>query len=284
MIATRRFVPLLLVAALIAGACGTGAIAPSPTPSRTPSVTVSPSGAGELEVTLFFLGDTLLGLRLFSEVRTIPGDEDPALAALRALLDGGIEPLDPDHVSPWATSGSRVRSLTRSAEEAVLDIELGRLNVGAEGEQRAIEQLLWTAVYADPEIEALRITVDGEPVETLAGHVDATVAFTLGPDDEALAPVVVTEPQEGAEVPSPVTVRGEACTFEANVAWELLDEMGARIDGGSTLAAEACPVRSPWSVDLGDLAPGTYTIRAAEYSAKDGALVVEDTKTFTVAG
>lgn len=282
--ATRRLVPVLLAAACIAGACGTGAVAPSPTPSRTASATVSPSGAPEVQATLFFVGDTLLGLRLFPEVRTIAGDEDRALAVLRALLDDAIEPLDPDHASPWAGSGSRVLSLTRSADAAVLDIELGRLNVGAEGEQRAIDQLLWSAALADPSIEALRITVEGEPVETLAGHVDTTVAFVLGPDDEVLAPVAVLEPQEGSEIEGPVVVRGEACTFEANVAWELLDDTGERLDGGSTLASEACPVRSPWSVDLGALDPGTYTIRAAEYSAKDGALVVEDTKTFTVTG
>ena len=203
---------------------------------------------------------------------------------LRALLDDATEPLDADHASPWAGSGSRVRSLTRSADGAVLDIELGRLNVGAEGEQRAIDQLLWSAALADPSIEALRLTVEGRSVETLAGHVDTTAAFTLGPDDEVLAPVAVLEPQEGSAIEGQVVVRGEACTFEANVAWELLDGDGGRIDGGSTLAAEACPVRSPWSVDLGALAPGTYTIRAAEYSAKDGTLVVEDTKTFTVIG
>lgn len=284
MLANRRLVPVLLVAALIAGACGTGVEAPSPMPSRTPSVTVSPSGRPEIETTLFFVGDTALGLRLFPEVRTIPGDDDPALAALRALLDGATEPLDPDHVSLWAGSGSRVRSLTRSAEEIVLDIEFGGLNVGAEGEQRAIDQLLWTAALADPEIESLRITVDGRTVETLAGHVDVSVAFVLGPDDAVLAPVAVLEPREGAEVEAPVTVRGDACTFEANVAWELLDATGARLDGGSTLAAEACPVRSPWSVDLDDLGPGSYTIRAAEYSARDGSLLAEDTKTFTVVG
>lgn len=284
MIATRRFVPLLLVAALIAGACGTGAVAPTPAPSRTPSVTVSPSGPPQTDLTIFFVGDTALGLRLFPEVRSIPVDDDLALAALRALLDEGIAPLDPAHASPWSGSGSRVRSLTRSAESAVLDLHLGRLNVGAEGELRAIDQLLWTIAFADPEIEALRITVDGRTVETLAGHVDATGTFVLGPDDAVLAPVAVLEPREDAEVAAPVVVRGEACTFEANVAWELTDAAGARIDGGATTAAEACPVRSPWSVDLGSLAPGTYTFRAAEYSAKDGALVAEDATTFTVVG
>lgn len=273
---------LLVVLGLVAASCGTsgdgGAIVPSP----TPSVTISPSAAPDIEATLYFLDDTLLGLRLFPETRTIPGDADPALAAVRALVEG-IAPADPDLSSPWVGSGTKVLSLTRSAEEIVLDVELGRLNVGAEGEQRAIDQILWTLVVADPQIEALRITSGGEPLESLAGHVDTMVTFTLGPDDAVLTPVAILEPQQGAMLSSPVTVTGEACTFEANVAWELSRD-GTVIDSGSTLASESCPVRSPWSLDLGDLEPGNYTIGAAEYSAKDGALVAEDTKDFTVAG
>lgn len=275
---------MLVGIALLAGACGSGGRdAATPTPSPFPPATVSPTPEPDLEATLYFLGDTALGLRLYPEVRTIPGDPDPALAAARALVDAGLAPLDPDLASPWTGAGARVNGITRTADEVVVDLHPGNLNVGAEAEQRAIEQLLWTLVAADPDIEAMRITADGEPLESLAGHVDTLVAFTLGPDDAVLAPVTIAEPEEGDEVASPVTVTGEACVFEANVAWELLLD-GTRVDSGSTLASEACPVRSPWSVDLGDLEPGTYVFRALEYSAKDGSLVSEDSKTFTVTG
>lgn len=271
-----------MVFVLLAAACGTTSDGDAIAPSPSPSVTASPTAVPDVEATLYFVDDTLLGLRLFPETRTIPGDADAALATVRALVEG-IAPVDPDLSSPWVGSGTKVLSLTRSAGEVVLDIELGRLNVGAEGEQRAIDQILWTLVAADPQIEALRITSGGQPIESLAGHVDTFVSFTLGPDDAVLTPVAILEPQQGATVTSPVRVTGEACTFEANVAWELTHD-GTVIDSGSTLASESCPVRSPWSLDLGDLEPGDYTISAAEYSAKDGSLVVEDTKDFTVSG
>jgi hypothetical protein len=78
-----------------------------------------------------------------------------------------------------------------------------------------------------------------------------------------------------------VTASGFACTFEANVAWQLVRD-GSVIDQGSTLAAEACPTRSSFAVELGELESGIYTLKVMEYSAKDGKLSSMDTKTFMV--
>ena len=80
---------------------------------------------------------------------------------------------------------------------------------------------------------------------------------------------------------SPVVVTGMACTFEANVSWELLQNKKT-IDSGATTAALACPDRSAWKIDLGELAPGKYTIRVFDLSAEDGSVVSEDDKDFTV--
>lgn len=233
-------------------------------------------------VTMYFVGDTPRGFRLFPEEHLVPAlSGDPVLDALRALLDGNEAPLDPDHVSLWARSGTTVRSAEHEGVTLRLDLAYGRLNVGAEAEMRAIDQLLWTAAAADPSIRRLRITVDDRPIESLAGHVDATRAFVLGPASDVLSDVVVTSPQEGDAVEGAVVVSGEACTFEANVAWELRRD-GEVVDGGATTAAAACPERSPWSVDLGLLASGDYEFRASEFSAMDGSLVAEDTRRFVV--
>lgn len=275
-------VAVVAVMAACGGTGGTGAASGSPTatPTPTPTATATPS-PDTVEVAFAFVMDTPIGLRIAQERHPVPAGGDVAEAALRGLLDGGLRPLDPDYVSLWADADTRLISLTRDGATAVVDLDYGRLNVGSESEARAIDQLLWTLIEADPSITAMRLTVDGATVETLAGHVDATGTFAVPPSYEVLAAIVIDAPREGEVVSGSVIVSGEACTFEANVAWELL-RGGVVVDSGATTAAIACPDRSAWSVDLGLLEPGTYVLRAWESSAMDGSLVVEDTRTFVV--
>lgn len=271
---SRRSAAVLPVVVAVLAACGappgTGS---SPTPySPTP----------QAEAIVYFVGDTPRGFRLYPERHLVPElTGDLALDALRSLVDGNERPHDPDYASPWAGSGSSVLSLERADGTATLDLAYGHLNVGAEAEMRAIDQLLWTAAAADPSIRRLRITVDGSAVESLAGHVDATRPFPLEPTYEVLAGVSIDVPQQGQMLEGPIVVSGEACTFEANVAWELYRN-GTLVDQGSTAAAAACPDRSPWSIDLGVLEAGDYEVRAFELSAEDGSLVVADSRRFAV--
>lgn len=275
-------VAALAVVAACGGTTGDGAASASPSVTGAPTTTASPSPEG-VEVAVAFVMDTPTGLRITQERHPVPAGGDVAEAALRELLDGGLRPLDPDYVSLWTDADTRLIALSRDGATAVVDLDYGRLNVGSESEARAIDQILWTLAEADPSITAMRITVEGATVESLAGHVDATGTFVLPPSYEVLAAIVIDAPQEGDEVSGAVVVSGEACTFEANVAWELL-RGGVVVDSGATTAAIACPDRSPWSVELGDLEPGTYVLRAWESSAMDGSLVVEDTRTFVVIG
>lgn len=267
-----------VLSVLLLAACG-GSTGPGTTP--TPTVTsIEPREQGL--ATLYVVGDTPRGLRLFPEVRTIAiVGNDLAADALRALLDGGLEASDPDHVSLWSDADTSLRALTRDGAAATVDLAYGRLNVGAEAEARAIDQLVWTAVTADPSIRSVRITVDGAPIESLAGHVDASQPFVPGDGFDVLAAIVILSPAEGEAVTGGVVIEGEACTFEANVAWRMLRD-GVEVDTGAVTAAEACPVRSPWSLDLGALEPGSYVVVASEFSAEDGSLVVEDSRAFTV--
>lgn len=262
--------------ALVLTACGGGgATAPTPTPTPTPSPAM-------VQATLWFVGDTPLGFRLYPEVHAVPAMDGVALSALRALVDDGMRPDDPDLVSPWADAGSTVRSLARDDGGATIDLALGRLNVGAEAEARAIDQLIMTVASADPTVATVTLLVDGEPVESLAGHVDATRPFAVADGAAAIATVTLAEPTEGATVAGDLVIGGEACTFEAAVPWQVLrdDEVVAE---GTALAAEACPIRSAWTADVGALPPGTYTVRAYDLSARDGSLIAEDTKTVTIA-
>ena len=229
---------------------------------------------------MFWVADTGTDLRLFREDRSVDRTATPGLAALRALV--GSQPLDPDYSSLWPQD-TVINAVTITGDEAVVDLAPTRLNVGAAGEAMAIQQLLWTLLAAEPSVRSMRITVDGAPVESLAGHVDATQPFRRPPSYEVVAQVWLLEPREGStHRGSSITLSGMACTFEANVAWTI--RRGATVvkSGSTTADNGACPTWGPWSIVVQGLDPGTYTAEAAEYSAKDGSLVVRDTKAFTL--
>ena len=246
-----------------------------------PEEPAEPSAQGQT-AEVFYAAQNAGGtqLVLFSEITAVEPSDELAEEVIGDLVEGELQPMDPDYVNLWDNS-NELNDLTISGDVATIDLDLGKLNVGAEGEQRAIDQLVWTLTGIEPNITTVRLLVNGKQVETLAGHVDATMDFTRAPDYEVLSPIQIQAPNEGEQVSGPVTISGQACTFEANVAWELTKD-GAQVKGGSTTAEVACPDRSNWSVELGDLEPGTYVFSAREYSAEDGSLTTEDTKTFVV--
>ena len=268
------------VMAVTMSACGAGnSPSASPTQISSPSASPTPS-IPTVPATMYFASDTGTDLVLFSEIHQVPQSDDLGLTALQQLVDGTAHPFDPEYTSLWGT-GSRVNSVTRDGDVATIDLTLGTLSLGAAAEGRAIDQLVWTLTEADPSVKSIKVTVDGKTVESIAGHVDATGTFKRAETFEVLANVAITSPTQGEEVANPVVIKGQACTFEANVVWELLQN-GEVVKSGSTSAAEGCPSRSDWSIELGQLTPGSYVIRAFDLSAKDGSVVVEDTKDFTV--
>ena len=252
--------------------------------SPTPIVIASSAPDVQEDYIFYFVAETARGLRLYKEVQTVDVAEnelgtDKGLNALTMLITGQLPPFDGDHKTLWK-SGSKVIGITREGGVATVDLLLGRFDVGAEAEQRAIDQIVWTLTANDPSVTSVKLTVDGQSAETLAGHVDATASFVPGFSYDVLASVGIDQ-LDRSDVASPVVITGMACTFEANVSWELLQNKKT-IDSGATTAALACPDRSAWKIDLGELAPGKYTIRVFDLSAEDGSVVSEDDKDFTV--
>lgn len=271
----------LLVAGTIglAGCAGNnGATTGSQSPSATSSA-MPTQVAEQVEVKLFFASDTGTSIRIYSEIASVTKiNDDPAITAVNALLSGA-QPKDADYVNLWG-SGVKLNSVSVKDSIATIDLKQPSLNVGSEGEARAIDQIIWTLHSNQPSIAAVEFLIDGKPAESLAGHVDLTGPIYLDEGYQSLATVDL-DLDEAQEVNSPVKVTGLACTFEANVPWELLkgDEV---INSGSVLASEACPTRSKFTIDLGELVPGKFTLRVWESSMMDGSLLNEDTKTFTV--
>lgn len=232
-------------------------------------------------VETFFVTDTPRGFKLVSELREFESTQGGfPTEVLSQLISGELQPLDPDYVNLWDNSNS-LNQVVLSGATATIDINLGKLNVGSEGEIRAIDQLVWTLTGVSSFLTTVRFLVNGEVVESFAGHVDTTADFQRSPDYEVLNPLQIDSINEGATVSNPITISGKACTFEANVVWELTqgDQL---VSKGFTTAAVACPQRSAWSVTLDQLAPGNYVFAAQEFSAEDGSLFAVDTKSFVV--
>ena len=231
-------------------------------------------------VKFYFVSDTARGFKLFSETQPLIVANDLNLQVVSDLVTGKITPLDPDYSNLWGGTNS-VNSVKVNDSVATVDLGEISLNVGAEGEQRAIDQIVWTLTEFAPEITSVAFTVNGEVVESFAGHVDTTSAFVRVMDYEVLNPLQISSINQGAELTSPVTISGQACTFEANVVWKLLQDDKV-VQDGFTTATTGCPDRGDWNISFNDLKPGEYTIQVLEYSAEDGSLFAIDDKRFVV--
>ena len=277
----------VFVAVLLVSACGSNSQNSSPSNppvSSTPSESAMPIIDDLQDYAFYFTSETAQGFRLVREVHQVSKIEndlgdDKGFNSLVMLVDGQLPPFDGDHRTLW-NNGTKVNSVSVVEGVATVDLTLGRISLGAESEQRAIDQMVWTLIENDPAVTSVRFTIDGLVSESLAGHVDFSQVFTLAPSYEVLASVWI-DLLDRSDVSNPVSITGSACTFEANVAWELT-KGGDVVSSGATTAATACPDRSDWSIDLGELAPGNYVLRVSDTSAEDGSLIFEDTKAFTV--
>ena len=231
-------------------------------------------------VKFFFVSDTPRGQKLFSEAQISSEFYDLNLQVISDLVSGKVAPLDPDYVNLWGDANT-VNSVSVDGSVATVDLGEVSLNVGAEGEQRAIDQIVWTLTGLAPEVKSVAFTVNGKTVESFAGHVDTTVQFARAIDYEVLNPIQISSVNEGAKLITPVTVSGQACTFEANVVWQL-SRAGKVVQEGFTTATSGCPDRGDWKISLKDLEPGEYIIQAVEYSAEDGSLFAKDDKKFII--
>ena len=275
------------VAVLLLSACGSNSqnSSPSNSPvSSTPSESAMPIIDDLQDYAFYFTSETAQGFRLVREVHQVSKVEndlgdDKGFNSLVMLVDGQLPPFDGDHRTLW-NNGTKVNSVSVTEGVATVDLTLGRISLGAESEQRAIDQMVWTLIENDPAVTSVKFTIDGLVSESLAGHVDFSQVFTPAPSYEVLASVWI-DLLDRSDVSNPVSITGSACTFEANVAWELT-KGGDVVSSGATTAATACPDRSDWSIDLGELAPGNYVLKVSDTSAEDGSLIFEDTKAFTV--
>jgi hypothetical protein len=270
-----------------------------------PSVTPMHDGVFDpagTNVTLYYVdtvtspdesGGQLAFAYLYAEPHTV--SDDSQLGAVREYLTS--YPIDDDYVSGWpegvdvsaieASGSSTTIALfgdadLSSAPDLVDDEASNDSSATAQAQEMAIQGLVRTAGITEGTV---LFTYNGEPLDQLLG-VDVSAGVPVLPeqseDDFGLtrAAMQITSPVEGQTLSGPIVVTGNANVWEGTVNWQLLDDQERVIDDGFTTAAFMEWLR--FEVDLGTLAPGTYTFRAIEYSAINGDPIYHDDKTFTV--
>ena len=270
--------------------------ATTPSQTATSSTTSEPVQTRSTALPVYFVGpqgDAKPTYRLFREFlrRDLPetaSAADLAKAALEEALDAQRFSNTDGYLQPW--SGQRILSVRQTPQLITVDLENAgnpQAAVTPEVRRLAVQQLVWTAQAA---VQAgnvpVRFTVQGGQAQ-LFGSISTDQTFTRPPSDqlyEDIAAIWVTSPGRDEVLPAgkPVVVKGSAIVFEANVTWELR-RGSTRVKSGHATATVGAPMQGTWSIDLGTLSAGTYSLRVFELSAENGTTVqAEVTRTFTV--
>jgi len=262
---------------------GATSVVPSPTPSESGASTPAPGTTAAVPV--YWLGDAANQpalYREFASVKLASADTvDKVGAAVTLALSG--TPADPDYSTPWAKGSAA--TVTLGAGEIGIDLNQAATDgssMGSKIAELAGQQLVWTATAAAGENLPVRITVEGATPDLFGTVSLAEPIRRADPAYEALANIWILTPTQGQALSGAVTATGQATVFEAHLQWQLLKGTTVVKDGFTT-ASEGGPGRGDWTIELGSLDPGDYTLRAYAESPKgDGSLQGEDTKTFSV--
>lgn len=275
----------VLIAAVVLAGCQPASTPPTASPPNSTAPTTSASGtptqAAETAVLVYFLRESKAGIRLGREERLVPTG-DVLRGAVEAMING---PIDPDYLTSWP-EGTEVLDITTSGDVTTVDLsgDARLTTMGSEGSEAAAEQLVWTVTGLQGEDTAVMLTIDGVPAGELWGVIDWSEPRSRGDQFVVRVPVSIDSPLDQATVTSPVTIRGDAAVFEANLPWRVLDANGEVVEEGAAMTTDGTTF-APYTFTL-DLPPGDYTVEVAEDdpSGGEGGGVDTDTRRIIVEG
>jgi hypothetical protein len=255
---------------------------PTASPTGSPTADATATGPATVAVPLYFVGDTPQGPRLFREFQQVEAD-NPVDEALAVLAAGAAD--DPDYSSLLA--GATLRAGTTDEDmtvEASGDVAERPSGMTAKDAELAVQQVVFTVQG---------ILQDRVPISFVTSQGDSTTLFGLSTpeggftsDQDVLALVNITEPQQSSQPGDSFVASGVANSFEATVPWEIRDQDGTAVLDGFATAEGWGDHLYPWQaqVDASSLPPGTYTFVAKtdDPSGGEGRAPTEDTKTFTL--
>jgi hypothetical protein len=289
-----RLVSALLVIVGVAACTPTPSPAPTPAPGGTspssgagapstpagPALPEPPPAAGALAI--YYLVSDRGSPRLIREFHRLPvGDGSPAArtrAAVTEMLDGSTA-FDLDYSSLWPASAA-VRAVNVTGDTVTVDLSGALVNgAGSVGSQQAVQQLVWTTTAASGK-PAVRITLDGAPVDELWDQVDVREPLRRGPAIDVLAAVWLIDPQQNAVVGREFTLHLAGIVFEATLNYEIR-RAGTVVKSGAVTLGAGAPAQGDAKVTM-TLEPGTYVIEAFDISENDSSRIHADNHTVTV--
>ncbi|CAN5116618.1 hypothetical protein BH23ACT9_BH23ACT9_30590 [soil metagenome] len=244
---------------------------PTPTPEASPTDDAEPTEGADAEASLSYFLVVEGGGRFFVEPVAFgydPSTADGAVArtALSALLSAGSE----DHLLQLLPAGTELLDVAIDGRVLVIDLSeemAANPGVGGEGEAAVAQALAHTGAQF-PEIDAIRLLVEGEPVTDLWGHVDWS--SDIEPDEFALVPIHIAEATPISSGGGSIELSGSATVFEATFDLELADAAGNIVETDFVTADCGGPCRGAWTHTFADLGPGEWTVIARQPDPSDG--------------
>ena len=211
-------------------------------------------------------------------LREVPRTQAVAAAAMNALLAG---PNDTELAARPAMytvvpAGTRLLGLSITGGVATVDLSREYESGGGSASMFArLAQVVYTLTQF-PTVNGVLFQLDGQPVTIFGGEgliLDHPVARADYQDQ--LPAVFVDRPAWGAALGNPGTVSGLANTFEATFQVQLLDAAGTLLVNEHHMASCGMGCWGTFSIQLSYTVASAQwgTLRAFEYSAKDGSEV-----------
>ncbi len=255
-------------------------------PTEEPTHTTSTVSPATVAVPIYFVGDTPQGPRLFREFRQVEAD-NPLAEAVALMTAGDAD--DPDYRTLYPDGSFASVEFSEGAGAIVVQVNDDSWNTPPGGMTKqqaklAVQQLVYTVQGVQQDRLPVLVQKGSDPVPLFG--VSTEGGLKEAPQNNVLALVNVTQPQENSEPGATFLASGVANSFEATVPWEVRDESGAKVLDGFATAEGWGDHLYPWEsvVDASGLPPGTYTFVAMtdDPSGGEGGGPTEDTKTFTL--
>jgi hypothetical protein len=244
---------------------------PDTSAGPTPAPSASPTATTTLRVYLFAPDPAGGDAKLVPVLRTVLATRAVATAAVRELLAGPA--FDERGLLTMIPAGSRLLGITIDGSVATVDLtgafESGGGSMSMFGR---LAQLIYT-VTQFPTVDAVRLRLDGRPVESIGGE-GVIVGAGLGRTDStySLPPIFVDRPAWGGAFPSPGRVTGLANVFEAQFQVQVLDDHRRVLVEAPVLATCGTGCWGTFDVTVRYSVPTAQwgTLRVFDPSAKDG--------------
>jgi germination protein M len=243
-------------------------------PPADPGQSNNPTPAPQTtDVAVYYVKNNNNEMYLVREVHKIPKTEQIAQAALNELITGTPATSGAVKVLP---ANTKILGIKIDQGLATVDFspEVLRANVGASGEALGIASIVNTLTEF-PTIQKVSFTVEGKLDTAMDwwGHVGLYEQPFKRNLSQVYEPVIwVTAPVSGQIITSPLTIKGNARIFEAQVNFRLRDSNGTVLAQGSAMASEGAPGRGDFTGQLifTTANPGQGQLEVFEVSMKDG--------------